>query len=83
MDNLNDTVNYMNDNDWKKRFIAEYYQTKIRYIRLHNLIVNYEAGTLEFTPNCPLDLLKKQKAAMGKYLYILEVRARLENIELD
>lgn len=83
MDNLNDTVNYMNDNDWKKRFIAEYYQTKIRYRRLHNLIVNYEAGTLDFTPNCPLDLLKKQKAAMGKYLYILEVRARLENIELD
>lgn len=27
---LNDTINLMNNSDYKKRFQAEYYQTKIR-----------------------------------------------------
>lgn len=81
--NLNDTVNLMNSDDFKDRFKAEYYQTKIRYDRLHKMVVNYEAGTLNFTPNCSLELLKEQKGAMGKYLYCLEVRAKIEKINLD
>lgn len=68
--------------DCKERFKAEYWQVKHRYDRLHNMVVKYEAGTLDFTPNCPLDLLKEQKAAMGKYLYTLEVRAWLEKVDL-
>ena len=68
--------------DWKERVQAEYKQLKERYDKLHNMIVKYEAGTLEFTPNCPLDLLKEQAAAMGKYLYVLEVRAQIEDIDL-
>jgi hypothetical protein len=47
------------------------------------MVVKYEAGTLDFTPDCPLDLLKNQKAAMGKYLYTLEVRAQIEKIDLN
>lgn len=72
----------MLDKDYKVRFAAEYWQTKHRYDRLHNMVVKYEAGTLDFTPNCPLELLKNQKAAMGKYLYVLEVRAQIEKIDL-
>lgn len=68
--------------DWKERVQLEYKQLKERYDKLHNMIVKYEAGTLEFTPNCPLDLLKEQAAAMGKYLYMLEVRAQIEGIDL-
>lgn len=68
--------------DWKERVQLEYKQLKERYDKLHNMIVKYEAGTLEFTPNCPLDLLKEQAAAMGKYLYVLEVRAQIEGIDL-
>lgn len=68
--------------DWKERVQAEYKQLKERYDKLHNMIVKYEAGTLEFTPNCPIDLLKDQAAAMGKYLYVLEVRAQIEGIDL-
>lgn len=68
--------------DWKERVQLEYKQLKERYDKLHNMIVKYEAGTLEFTPNCPLDLLKEQAAAMGKYLYVLEVRAQIEDIDL-
>lgn len=68
--------------DWKERVQLEYKQLKERYDKLHNMIVKYEAGTLGFTPNCPLDLLKEQAAAMGKYLYVLEVRAQIEDIDL-
>ena len=64
--------------DWKERVQLEYKQLKERYDKLHSMLVKYEAGTLEFTPNCPIDLLKEQAAAMGKYLYVLEVRAQID-----
>ena len=79
---LKDTVEMMQSADYKERFKAEYHQTKIRYNKLHNMIVKADAGTLEFTPTCPIALLKDQAAAMGKYLYCLEVRAQIEHIEL-
>lgn len=81
--NLLETSELMNSKDFKERFKAEYYQTKYRYLKLHKLIVKIDADTSEFTPSCPIDLLKKQKAAMGEYLYCLEVRAEIENIELN
>ena len=79
---LKDTIEMMNSADYKERFRAEYYQTKIRYEKLHKMTVKYEAGTLKFTPTCSLELLKKQKAFMGQYLNCLEVRAEIEGIEL-
>lgn len=79
---LKDTVQLMESEDFKDRFVAEYQQTKIRYDRLHKMIVKYEAGKLTFTPVTPLEVLKKQASHMGQYLYILELRAQLENIEL-
>lgn len=82
MKDLKDTVDLMNSDDFKDRFKAEYYQTKIRYDKLHAMIIKYEAGTLSFTPNCPLELLKHQASMMGQYLYDLEVRAEIEHIEL-
>ena len=82
MKDLKDTVDLMNSADFKDRFKAEYYQTKIRYDKLHAMIIKYEAGTLSFTPNCSLELLKHQASMMGQYLYDLEVRAEIEHIEL-
>ena len=79
---LKDTIEMMNSEDYKERFKAEYYQTKIRYDKLHNMIVKMEAGTLKFEPKCSLELLKKQASFMGNYLFILEVRAEIESIEL-
>lgn len=79
---LKDTISAMCSEDYKCRFKAEYYQTKIRYEKLHNVCVKYEAGTLDFTPTCSLELLKEQKAAMGKYLYCLEIRAQIEGVAL-
>lgn len=79
---LKDTIELMNSSDYKERFKAEYYQTKIRYEKLHKMCIKYEAGTLNFTPSCSLELLKEQKYHMGNYLKALEIRAEIEKIEL-
>lgn len=79
---LRDTVALMESSDYKDRFKGEYWQTKIRYDKLHKMVVKYEANTLDFTPTTPLDILKKQLSYMGMYLYTLEIRAQLEGIEL-
>ena len=79
---LKNTVDLMLSDNYKDRFRAEYYQTKERYQRLHLMIIKYEAGTLDFQPDCPLELLKRQVKAMGDYLYVLEMRAQLEEIDL-
>ena len=79
---LKDTIDMMQSDDFKERFKAEYYQTKIRYDKLHSMVVKLEARTLDFTPTCDIDLFKRQLAFMEQYLYILEVRANIENITL-
>lgn len=79
---LKDTIELMQSEDYKDRFKAEYYQTKIRYEKLHKMTIKYEAGTLDFEPSCPLELLNEQKRCMGMYLHTLEVRAELEQIQL-
>jgi len=88
---LKETVEMMNSADYKERFKAEYYQTKIRYEKLHKMTTKYEAGIMEndaskylgFTPTCPLALLISQKKSMGMYLHDLEVRAALEHVQLE
>lgn len=82
MKDLKDTIEMMNSENYKERFKAEYWQTEIRYEKLHRMCVKYEAGTLTFTPSCSLALLKEQKSAMGHYLYCLELRAEIEQIDL-
>jgi hypothetical protein len=79
---LQDTIKLMNSSDYKDRFKAEYYQTKIRYEKLHKMIIKHEAKTLGFTPSCDIGLLVEQKKFMGYYLHSLEIRAEIENIEL-
>ncbi len=79
---LKDTVELMLSDDYKERFKAEYYQTKIRYEKLHKMVVKYDAGTLDFDPSSDIDFLKLQASNMGQYLYCLEVRAEIEGIEL-
>lgn len=80
---LKDTIELMNSKDYKERFKAEYLQAKIRYDKLDAMTVKYEAGTLNFTPSCSLELLKEQKKYMGNYIRTLRIRAEIENIELN
>lgn len=82
MNSLKKTAHMMTSTDYKERFIAEYWQTKLRYDELHRMLIKHEAGTLTFTPTCPIELLKKQKNLMGNYLRVLEVRAEIEKIDL-
>lgn len=79
---LIDTVELMLSDDYKERFKGEYYQVKERYERLRKMVVRYQAGTLNFEPKCDLELLKSQLSAMRDYIYILEVRAQIEGVEL-
>ncbi len=75
-------MNKNKQNDYKQRFINEYVELKDKYIKLHKMLVKYDAGKLEFTPTCPIDMLRKQKSLIGQYLDVLEVRAMIEDVEL-
>lgn len=79
---LKDTIELMNSEDYKERFKAEYYQTKIRYNKLHKMITKLKAGTLTFEPKCNEEIFTAQAQFMLCYLNTLEVRAEIEGIEL-
>ena len=68
--------------DYKDRMRNEYIELKDKYDKLHRMLVKYDAGKLDFTPTCPIELLREQASTMGKYLYILEMRALIEEVEL-
>jgi hypothetical protein len=80
---LSKTVKMMDSTDYKERFKAEYFQTKIRYDKLHQMLIKYEAGTLDFTPTCDIEILERQARYMGNYLKCLEIRAEIEKIKLE
>lgn len=42
---LKDTIDLMNSSDYKDRFKAEYWQAKIRYDKLDDITVKYEANS--------------------------------------
>lgn len=68
--------------DYKQRMIDEYKQLKERANKLGLMISSYHAGTLDFRPTCPIELLESQYYTMYAYLKILEQRAEFESIEL-
>lgn len=72
MNELKDTIELMNSSDYKDRFKAEYYQLKIRYTKLHAMLVKLEAGTLDFTPSSSRVILLEQQRYMSEYLRCLE-----------
>lgn len=78
---MNDAVNMVLSEDYKERFIAEYVETKIRYERLHNIIIKWCAGKADFVTDS-IELLEEQAKHMGNYLRMLEIRAVKEDIEL-
>lgn len=83
---LKETVELMNSEDYKERFVEEYRQVKIRYEKLKNFCNKIEVETMlgkEVTKHdCPLELLREQQKYMGLYLSVLEKRALIENIVL-
>ena len=69
--------------NYKTRMINEYNELTDKYNKLHKMIIKYEAKTLDFKPTCPIELLKEQANYMGNYLRVLEIRAEIENIDLE
>lgn len=69
--------------EWQVRFIEEYNELKNRKMKLHKMLVKYDAGTLDFKPTCPVELLKQQEIVMSEYVRILEIRAQMEGVILD
>lgn len=79
---LKDTIELMTSADWKDRFKAEYLQLKIRYNKLHKMIVRRESGMNDFCTPISLDSWKNQAWFMGMYLFELEKQAAIHGIDL-
>lgn len=80
---LKDTIELMTSADYKKRFRAEYEQTLIRYEKLGEILLKYRQGQPDFKPACPYNLLEEQHIIMAEYLIVLELRAGIEEIDLN
>ena len=84
---LKETIEYMISDDYKKRFIAEYYQLNIRITKLDSFIRRIEIASFlnEEVPkhDCPIWILKSQLSSMIGYRMYLRTRAEIENISLD
>lgn len=80
---LKDTIGYMTSAEYRNRFVGEYLQVKIRCEKLSKMIEKYELKQLNFTPKCPIELLKSQLSIMERYIAILQERAKIENIDLE
>lgn len=80
---LKDTIELMTSDDYKERFKAEYLQLKIRIEGLRKMLIKWDAGKLDSTTPCPRAVYLTQKRYMEEYLNQLEVRAEIEEIELE
>ena len=79
---LRDTIEMMNSEDYKERFKAEYYQVVIRYQKLKSMLDKWDNNQLEFTPTCPRSTYNMQITAMTDYIAVLEARAVMDGVEL-
>lgn len=67
---------------YKTRFIREYQELDERIGKLAAMIRRHKNGTLDFTPDSPIELLERQLHVMIDYRQILEDRAKNERIDL-
>ena len=85
---LESTVDLMISEDYQDRFIAEYWQLKIRRDKLKKFIQqieianDYYNGENEPAHDCPVQLLKDQLYYMDALMDILDKRRIIEHITL-
>ena len=79
---LIETVELMQNVNYRQRFLAEYYQLKIRIEKLEAMVNKWDKGELDFTPTCNREIYDDQLYYMCGYLNILKNRAEIEGIEL-
>ena len=84
---MSDTIGKMLSKDYKDRMWAEYWQTKIRYMKLKAFADRIEAARLQGKPepqhSCSYDLLRKQQSIMCEYLHVLELRFAIDGLNID
>ena len=76
------TSEMMNSKNYKDRFLAEYFQVKIRLEKLKEMLKKWNEDNLDFFPACPRSTYDMQVEAMTYYKNVLEARARMEQIVL-
>lgn len=64
--------------DYKERLIQEHKELKEKCVKLQIMLDKYYSGKLDFTPNCPYNILHEQYIYMMNYLSILSYRVKLE-----
>lgn len=82
MKELRETATMMCSADYKERFRAEYYQLETRYKKLKAMVEKWDKGELSFTPTCPRSTYNLQLRAMADYKAVLEMRAKIEGVEI-
>lgn len=80
---LKDTIQQMLSEDYRDRFKAEYYQVKIRYDKLVDMLDRWDKGQLSFLPTCPRELFWRQVTVMEDYMDLLIGRSIAEGIDLS
>lgn len=86
---LKETADKMTDPNYKTRFKAEYFQLKIRLAKLREFNTKIKASKLSNGEvempihDCPDELLVEQEKVMTHYLRILEIRAKIEGVDLS
>ena len=79
---LRETLEMINSEDYHERFKAEYYQVVIRYQKLKSMLDKWDNDELNFIPTCPRSTYNMQITAMTDYIAVLEARAVMEGVEL-
>lgn len=79
---LEEIARLMMSADYKERFRAEYLFVKRKFEALTAILEKWDAGTLDFTPDCPRSIYGLQISAMSEYLAVLEARAKIEGVSL-
>ena len=80
---LAETVPLMTSDDYRERFKAEYFQTKIRSCKLAALLKAWERGDFSCPPQTARIILERQLMQMVDYLSTLALRAQIEGISLE
>lgn len=80
---LEDTIEWMQSDDYKVRLKAEYWQLVIRMEKARNAVVHFIKPVLSTTAANRAEMLSDQFEIMKEYKKILEKRAFSENADLD
>lgn len=79
---IREIAHLLMSDDYKQRFVGEYWELKLRLEKLQAMIRKHSLGVLGFKPDCPISTLRDQASIMSSYLDILEERAIYEKIDL-